>query len=270
MFSDESKILVIMSDNRDIEPNLEEANFVTWTTLTNYNYCKKHGYDFKYFLPSLNPNWVNPSKRNSDKPYNCLSPSNQLRHPAWSKILSTLKSIEQNKWDLIVYIDSDCIFTNQSQKITDYLRNSITIHNQPLDENKLIYFLNNYPYGDEIACSGFYVIKNSSITKRFLKDWYLNDSNPVFDSTHAFEQVILNDYIIPKYSEYIDIIDDIMFKRNGDNQFLSHISSGNTDRRELIVSICKRLDFINPLPILFDELKKLVYKFDTQEYFLEM
>ena len=49
-----SRILVFMSDNRKLHGSLAGADYNSLVAAINYEYCKKHGYDFIYYRPYLN------------------------------------------------------------------------------------------------------------------------------------------------------------------------------------------------------------------------
>ena len=98
------KICVFMSDNRLLSNDINNANYNSLTASINYEYCKKYNYNFLYYRPYLD------NKEIIDL-YNCPDPnSSELRHAAWSKLLSTQLALQLD-YDYIVYIDSDCIFT---------------------------------------------------------------------------------------------------------------------------------------------------------------
>ena len=77
----DSKILIFMSDNRELSNTLNNSNYNSLTASINYSYAKKMGYDFLYVRPGLNDEY--PTN-------NCFSPKNELRHSAWSKLLSSI------------------------------------------------------------------------------------------------------------------------------------------------------------------------------------
>jgi GR25 family glycosyltransferase involved in LPS biosynthesis len=199
------KILIIMSDNRPLG-----KHYNSLTACINYEYSKKHGYDFIYYRPYLN------DKTNYEL-NNCLDSKGNPRHASWSKILSTKKALEL-KYDYIVYIDSDCIFKDFSRTIEQYIK--------PFAE-KDIMFLNDKPWGTMYPCAGFYVCKVSSESKRLMKDWYAIDL-PENNMKHPWEQAAL----MKIFKEYnVQLIDDWMF-RERQGQFLRHIGTDDKQNRE--------------------------------------
>ena len=204
------RILVFMSDNRPLQTSLEKADYSSLVASINYEYSKIHNYDFLYYRPYL---------KNKEKTelYNCKNPSTKgLRHAAWSKLLSTSLALELD-YDYVVYIDTDCIFKDYSQRLEDYIQ---------MHPDKDIIFLNNKPWGDTKPCSGFYICAVNDRMKQFLRDWYAMNI-PVRDINHAWEQEAL-------WKMYMDqkvgIVDSWMFKES-EGQFLRHITNTEKPRR---------------------------------------
>jgi hypothetical protein len=200
------KIVILMSDNRD----QFSGDYNTLTAKINSTYAAKWDYDFIYL-----------------KTDECYSPSGQLRHPAWSKLNSTKKIIEKYKYDLIVYIDSDCIFSNHQISIEEYLKSAKNIKNESI-ELKSVIFLNDFPFGYDLPCSGFYIVNTKDTT--IFDDWFNCDDFPHFNLNHSWEQHILHNYILQKWSNKIEVIDDVMFLEK-ENQFLRHVASHESNNR---------------------------------------
>jgi hypothetical protein len=211
-----NNILILQSDNRDVSDTIDNTDYNTLTAIINYQYSQTHNYDFKYLRPHLN---------NDFTLFNCLSPTKGSRHSSWAKLLSVLNILNQYKqYEYIVYIDSDCIFSNQDLSISDYLTQIKNINNQPLNLNKDFFFVNNKPWDSNLPCAGFFILHNTEDSYNILKEWYNNNNNPYYDRIHVWEQYSLQYHIINKYNDNIEVIDDWMF-RPFDNQFLRHIGS---------------------------------------------
>ena len=221
------KILVFMSDNRKLDTSMETADYPSFAASINSHYCKQHGYDFVYFHPYLYKKYGPKHKTMKtisleqkgvvqDKYlYNCFDPiTKEPRHAAWSKLLSTQRAL-QLPYDYVVYIDSDCIF-KKNQSIEEFIR----------PYSKEILFLNDKPYHYDKPCSGFYILKNTPATKKFVKDWY-HVQLPEKNKEHAWEQSALLT-IFEKYD--VQLIDDWMFKEKR-GQFLRHIGSFDAQGR---------------------------------------
>jgi len=205
--SGSSHILVFMSDNRKLESSLSKADYNSVAAAINYEYCKKHGYDFLFYRPYLND-------KEEIKLLNNKNPiTNALRHAAWSKLLSTEYALNLG-YDYICYIDSDCIFKDFDQKIEDFIK--------PYSDKEVL-FLNNKPWGDDLPCSGFYISKVTDTSKKFFKDWY-NINIPANDTERLWEQVALHN--IFRDRKYIGVIDSWMFEEK-EKQFLRHVASND-------------------------------------------
>lgn len=198
------KILIVMSDNRRLG---NEYNSLT--ACINYEYSKKHGYDFIYYRPYF-------KNSNSYELNNCLDSRGNKRHASWSKILSCKKALEMN-YDYVVYIDTDCIFKDLSRTIEEYIK--------PLG-NKDIMFLDDKPWGTTYPCAGFYICKVTKESKRLMNDWYAVDL-PENNNKHPWEQAAL----VKIFKNYnIQLIDDWMF-REKEGQYLRHIGSEEGQNR---------------------------------------
>jgi hypothetical protein len=205
------RILVFMSDNRNLDTDIHCASYNSLVAAINYEYCKRHNYDFVYYRPYLNNRYDTPL-------YNCIDPNTgDLRHASWSKLLSTSKVLELS-YDYIVYIDSDCIFKDFNQSLESFIH--------PYSHYQIL-FLNNKPcHNDHLPCAGFYVLRVSDYTKQFVRDWYaVNLRNKNRD--HAWEQDALW-HIYTRYS--VGIIDSWMFLEV-EGQFLRHIHSFDNSSR---------------------------------------
>lgn len=197
------KILVFLSDNRLLSTDIHSAEYNSLVAAINYQYCKKHGYDYIYYRPYLNKNDIILN--------NCLDPNSGVpRHASWSKLLSTMNALELN-YDYVVYIDTDCIFKDFNKSLEDFI--------QPYSQD--IIFLNNKPWGGHLPCAGFYVCKVNDYTRKFIKCWY-NYSIPEKNTEHAWEQDAL--WKIFKQYNVAIVYSEMMF-RNESGQFLRHVAS---------------------------------------------
>ena len=212
---DKKRFLVFMSDNRKLEESLDTAGYNSLTASINYQYCKKHGYDFIYYIPYL-------EDKDKGDVLNCKSPTtNNLRHASWSKLLSTKISLELD-YDYVVYIDTDCIFKDFNMTLENFIKHY---------SNNDILFLNNKTttimYWDSLMpCAGFYICKVNDKSKEFIKDWY-NFNITENDIEHPWEQNALWKI----YTNYnIGVIDKIMFYEE-EHQFLRHVASFDSNNR---------------------------------------
>ena len=195
-----------MSDDRD----QFGQDYNALTAKINSTYAKKWNYDFIYI-----------------KTEQCYSPSGYLRHPSWAKLLSTKKIIKDYNYDIIIYIDSDCIFSNQDISIEEYLKTIKNVENKPLRELPIT-FLNDIPWSDKLPCAGFYIVRTKDIT--IFDDWFNCELFPYYNTNHSWEQYILYNYILPKWGSDIEIINDVMFLEK-ENQFIRHIGTHESYNR---------------------------------------
>lgn len=221
-----------MCDNRPLNQNLDEAEYNSLAACINKLYCEHHGYDFLYSICNF---------KNSTDLYSCVDPlSKQPRHAAWARLVKTIELIEQNKYDRIVYIDSDCIFKNHSIKIETFIESNL---------DKDVVFINNNPWHMFLPCSGFYVSKLNKATLKFFKDWYEMDI-PFKNTERYWEQdalwlliynlnpkqayiTKLHNHLIPNrpWPQNIGLIDAAMFYEK-DLQYLLHICGQHAEYRK--------------------------------------
>jgi len=203
------RILVFMSDNRPLTKELAKADYNSLAAAINYTYCKKHGYEFRYYQPYL-------VSKQTPLLHNCLDPnSDSPRHASWSKLLSMQKALVEGMktkaYDYAVYIDSDCIFKDFEQSLETIIERH---------KKHDIIISNNKP-SSAGPCAGFFICKANQPTLEFVTDWY--DVNiPKQNTARLWEQSALNKL----YKNY-----DVALMDNGDyfherpRQFLRHINS---------------------------------------------
>ena len=222
-----TKICVFMSDNRPLQNNFGDAKYHSLAAAINYNYCKKHNYDFIYYRPYL-------ETENVITLYNCINPkTKETRHASWSKLLSTLEALKLN-YEYVVYIDSDCIFKNTDIAIETFIESNV---------DKNLIFFNNKPWNLIKPCAGFYICKANIDTKEIIQKWY-NYNNGVYDKTHPWEQGVLWEF---DDKINISIIDSMMLCEEN-TQFLRHIGSCEGKNRKQYF-----LNFINTHNINYTE-----------------
>jgi hypothetical protein len=202
-----------MSDNRPLTKKLETANYNSLAAAINYSYCKKHGYEFRYYQPYL-------TNRQEVVLHNCLDPNSNLpRHASWSKLLSTQKLLSEGlhlkNYDYVVYIDSDCIFKDFEKPLESVI-----------DKKHDILISNNEP-SSAGPCAGFYICKVNEPTLQFVTDWY-NTDIPHRNINRLWEQSALTK-IYKKYD--VGLLDNEDFFHERPGQFLRHINSFSNNTR---------------------------------------
>ncbi len=238
-----SKILILMSDNRPLNPDINKHNnFMSFVAYINKQYCDKYGYDFKY----VNPYY----KINNGSLFSCIDVNTrQLRHSSYAK-LPVVKAHIKN-YDYIVYIDSDCCFKNFSISVESIIEKY---------NNSNIIFQSSAPYHPPLPCAGFFIIKNNAENIALLDTWYktpiplasslewqqtMNYCNMftkyIFSPGKHWEQDILWMLIITKQIQ-VNIIDDIAMKEVK-GQYYRHLceSLEGGQRDEYFCNIVKNL-----------------------------
>jgi hypothetical protein len=243
---------VIMSDNRDVEFDLEKCEYNTLSAIINYEYSCLHKYDFKYLKPLMNGK-VGLA--------NCLSPTKKPRHAAWSKILSCIKAIEEGyKYDFVVYLDSDCVFSHHETSLTDYIDRSKNVLNKNLNMKFDVFFMNNQPWHRFLPCSGFFLFRPNSKALDFFKTWYQQNQDDKYNLNHPWEQHCLQSNLTKKHQ--FEIIDDWMFDDIKQNQYLRHIGRGNPLRKTFFNQIMSTYNQ-GKIESSLEAIKELVVAYDT-------
>jgi len=197
-----NKILFITYDNRYQEE---------YVLIHNYNikkYAEKYNYEYKYY------------NRCNENVY-------------WCKIFMVLNFIKKNKYDYVVWLDSDTIIKNfdiDIGNIFNMFSSDIFIGS---DNNKLF----------DITNSGVFAIKNSDIGIKFLNDCIshinkkcINDNGSlkgVWAGT-CYEQGVMNILIADKYLNYTTLLtNNLIFNYNvcSDDVFIMHLYASSSDYR---------------------------------------
>jgi hypothetical protein len=217
------KILVLMSDNRPLSADVNKNNnFMSFVAYINKQYCSKYGYDFKYIIPYY--------KIDNGDLLSCIDlNTRQLRHSSYSKIASVRANIE--KYDYVVYIDSDCCFMDFNKSVEQVIAKY---------KNDNIIFQSNVPYNSDLPCAGFFIIKHTPDNITFLDKWYKTptplESSIEWKQTIAYpnkfrhynfspgnfwEQDILWVFFVTKQIQ-VNVLDDIAFEEIP-GQYLRHL-----------------------------------------------
>ena len=229
--SKNNKVCIIMSDNREITDNYENAEYHSLAVAINYNYAKKHGYNFIYYNPFIpNEHKITNNNLGTNKKHKVnsfQSKLNKYRYPSWTKLITLFNTLLE-KYAYVVYLDTDAIIVNNID-LHKYL-NDISYSRGSKDSD--LKFLIDKPYSDG-PCAGGIIIKNSDISKRAVKYWW-NYDIPEFDKKHSFEQEALRSMVVHNKNSnmepYIGIIDDISFQPK-EGQFIRHVSHMEAEKR---------------------------------------
>jgi hypothetical protein len=188
-----NKILIITMDNR---PNLE---YIKLHNKSVQQYVNKHGYEYIYL----------------DKCYYDVY---------WCKLYLVLKYLQTNKYDYVMWIDSDAVINDNGLVLND-LVNSYSSDIFVSDDNF-----------QSTSNAGIFMIKNSIIGKQFLIDTINNlDIDCLTDnrnklrgmwSATCYEQGQMFIQIHNKYSKYTTLISNKIFyngKKCNEQAFIIHL-----------------------------------------------
>jgi len=197
-----NKILFITYDNRYEEEYIKIHNF-------NINkYVKKWNYEYKFY------------NRCNDNVY-------------WCKIYMVLDAIKSNKYDYVIWMDSDTIIKNFDIDIGEIINK--------FNSDILLGSDNNSMY--DITNAGVFIIKNSNIGINFLQDCaeYVSEKCVNNDGSlkgiwaaSCYEQGVMNILIADKYNKYTTILtNDIIFNYNvcSDEVFIMHLYASSSAYR---------------------------------------
>jgi hypothetical protein len=197
-----NKILFITYDNRENQDYLFIHN-------SNINeYVNKYNYEYKY--------------------YNYCD-----KNVYWCKIYFVLEALKTNKYDYVVWLDSDTVIKNFNidiGNIFNMFSSSIFIGSD-----------NNLKYG--LINAGVFAISNSEIGKNFLSECieYINEDCFNNDGTlkgkwagTCYEQGIMNILIHDKYYLYTTVLTNkVIFNYNvcSNDVFIMHLYASSSDSR---------------------------------------
>ena len=192
-FKRKNKISIITFDNRATMPYVLEHN----KNITKY--CKKWDYEYKFF---------------SECSHNIY----------WCKIHMVLDELKTNKYDYVMWMDSDTYIFDMDKNLSDILNNYSSDIFIGIDE------INN----DKVVNAGVFVIKNTFIGIQFLQDCISSlkpeciKANGQLNGRWAascYEQGAMNVQIADKYAQHTTILSrDIIYNYNACNKnvFILH------------------------------------------------
>ena len=132
----------------------------------NLLYCDKHNFDL---IVSNTPQYKN-------------------RHPAWESVPLMYKNLDN--YDYLIWIDADAFFYIDGSDLTQFIKDYPTSD-----------FIFSWDYSKpEISPTeintGIYIVKNTSFSKKFLKNWAFNEELYENNSMkYRWDQGVLNDMV---------------------------------------------------------------------------
>ena len=198
-----------MGDDRPVREGV--AALVSYPSLAyevNRRFCERVGWDFRYEQYQL-----------PKRPWGSLSAfsrsARQHRAASWVKILAVLRAFELGH-DLVVWIDSDCIFYNHDADWESIIR-----HFDLPDVDFLSWV--DRPFYAEQFCAGFFIVRNTDHIKAMFIDAWNRPSE--YSWKHVYEQSELNKVVTAWPSSQFRLIDEPMFRIEDSDQKLLHIAS---------------------------------------------
>lgn len=197
-----NNILFITFDNRDT------SNYVRIHNSNINEYVKKFGYEYKFL------NYCD-------------------KNVYWCKIYLVLEALKTNKYDYVVWMDSDTVIKNFNIDIGD-------IFNM-FSSDIFIGFDNHKKYG--IINSGVFAISNSNIGKKYLSDcinyvWdgCFNDNGTLKGrwAASCYEQGVMNILINDKYYTHTTVLTNkLIFNYDVCNNdvFIMHLYASSPEKR---------------------------------------
>jgi hypothetical protein len=198
----ENKILIITYDNRPGLPYIKLHN----DNLTEYS--KKWNIEYKFFDKCKYNNY-------------------------WCKMYMVLKELKSNKYDYVVWMDSDTYIFNMDINLSDIFNKYAS--------DIFIGSDNNSEY--DLTNAGVFAVGNTNNGKKFLVDC-INSFNTKCNKPNGelhgewaaicYEQGIMNILIADKYFKHTTILtNDLIFNYNkcNNNVFIMHLYASSSDYR---------------------------------------
>lgn len=184
-FNKPLKIAIVTCENRDdTYIKIHDDNFTKYCDRHNYTYIRCHNEPLDIKLPVY-----------------------------WYKIAFVNKILKENKYDYVLWVDSDTLVTNMNIKIEDIVKS-----------NKDIYIANEIDGGilTKVLNAGIFMIRNSKIGNEFLdecleklkdKTCFNDDYTKILGkwAGECYEQGHMNKLIHTKYLDYTDIVSNDIF-----------------------------------------------------------
>ena len=200
-----NRILIITFDNR---PNIE---YIKLHNKNLQDYCNKWGYEYQYY---------------NTCEYNVY----------WCKIYLVLQLLNTNKYDYIMWLDSDTIIKNPNIELNSIINNYHSDIFIGHDKNNYLTILN----------AGVFIIKNSDIGKTFLKDCIKSFNKKKCLETNlgklngmwagiCYEQGIMNLLIINKYYNHTTLLPDYLINNSYECKnevFIMHLYGATEQERK--------------------------------------
>lgn len=191
--------------NNNTKSNFEDIKVLIFSfdNRKNLSYLDLHNERFKLYSSK----WKNVNYEFIDK---CD------KNVYWCKIFFMLEKLQSNKYDYVMWTDSDVMIVDLNKSIQEIFNS--------YNSDIFISYDNDYMFSTKILNAGIFAVKNSEIGISFLKDC-LNEfsnskcinSNGKISGIYSFkcyEQGIMNDLIYSKYNKYTTVLTDNIFNNS--------------------------------------------------------
>lgn len=221
-FKNTKVITKLKHHNKLIIPDTRKNNIllITYDNRPNLPYIKIHNENMKKYCQKWGFKYIFKTKCD----YNNY----------WCKIYLVLSALNSNKYDYVMWLDSDTYIFNMNINLSDVF-NKYSSHIFIGSDNNKKYDLTN---------AGVFAIKNSQIGKEFLLDCLnsfnkncLKQNGQLKGSWAAtcYEQGIMNILIADKYFDYTTVLtNDLIFNYNkcNNNVFIMHLYASSDNYRK--------------------------------------
>lgn len=218
--SNDDMVTLLTNNNQLTKPN-NDMNKILFVTFDNRNdeYIKIHNMNLEKYADNWNYEYKFIKKCN----YNTY----------WCKIHIVLDELRTNKYDYVMWLDSDSII----KKLDIDIGKIFNLYNSD------IYIGDDNNGGTFITNAGVFAIKNTTIGKQYLIDCIKNFDKTCLNSDNTlkgkwagmcYEQGVMNYLISTKYRKYTTILPQNIIS-NGrickENVFIQHLYASSSENR---------------------------------------
>lgn len=198
-----NKILIFTYDNRS------DLEYIKMHNINVSKYALKWGYEYKFIDKCSYNNY-------------------------WCKIYMALDFLKSNKYDYVMWMDSDSVVKNNKISI-DEIVNSF-------DSDIFLSYDNNA--NTDITNAGIFIIKNTDIGKNYLQDCINNIHEGCHNNDNSlkgawaascYEQGIMNFLAVDKYAKYTTLVSNALFFNFYDcrnDVFIMHLYASSPEERK--------------------------------------
>ena len=208
--NESSKVCVVMGDDRPVYSDDRAWNhYPSLTFAINLTFAQEKGWDLVY------EHYVLPrSLGGTLEAYS--SHAREHRAPTWIKLMAIDKAFDSG-YDLVVWIDTDCVFYNHEADWDDLLGAA---------QSANIVAWRDKPFNPDQICAGFMLVRNTSEVRSLIRELWIQPTPYAWVQFH--EQSELNAFLKHAPSHWVKMIDEPMFTLESESQRLLHVASFDT------------------------------------------